>query len=258
MTCLPLGGHLAVLSQVPEHDETLHPGLEVVPHLERDDAEAVDVNLVVVLGPSLADLGADVDGGAADAARLGARPRPLLAVPGGRPAARRRVAGLAAVDLGRGPPLAVLGEPKVPELDVALRVVEDIGRLEVTVDDALAVDVRQRREDLPQHLPSVDLLEPALLVDHFVQGPRAELHLDVEDLLHLDLASRVPSLRGGADVRRPLPRERRGRGPLRAEPRLGPAGLESLEHRRVGEPAAGGEGPAADHRRRGVARPGGA
>ena len=52
------------------------------------------------------------------------------------------------------------GQAKVPELNIPLGIIEDIVWLQVSVDDALRVDVSQPGQGLPYHLP----LLPKLII----------------------------------------------------------------------------------------------
>ena len=57
----PARGQGALLHKIPEHHDTLHGGGERVPQLKGNDPQAVQVHLVVVLGPALGNLRADVE-----------------------------------------------------------------------------------------------------------------------------------------------------------------------------------------------------
>lgn len=59
----PARRQAALLHQVPQHGDSLHGGGEGVPQLKGNDPQAVQVHLVVIVGPGLADLRADVEGG---------------------------------------------------------------------------------------------------------------------------------------------------------------------------------------------------
>eukprot|EP00960_Hanusia_phi_P069409 767085-Hanusia_phi.AAC.2 len=61
----------------------------------------------------------------------------------------------------RVPPLLrqLLGDPEVPEPDVVGAVEEEVGGLDVSVDDSLLVEVPQRDHDLQEPLPDALLLD---------------------------------------------------------------------------------------------------
>ena len=60
----PARGQAARLHKIPQHRHTLHGSAEGVPQLKGNHAQAVQVHLVVVLGPAVGNLRADVEGGA--------------------------------------------------------------------------------------------------------------------------------------------------------------------------------------------------
>mmetsp|Transcript_12842 Transcript_12842/g.36096 ORF Transcript_12842/g.36096 Transcript_12842/m.36096 type:complete len:292 (-) Transcript_12842:2122-2997(-) len=190
---LPVGRQLAGLPEVAKQFVALHASFEGVPHLEHNYPKAVDVHLLVVLCPTLCNLRADVDsgpahpGGVSSKAIVPCRSWVRGASAGCRPAdaANSSAVVRCKVHLLIQPAAraAVLGEAEVPQLDVSLCIVEDVGRLEVAVDDPLAVHVGKCCQNLPEHLPRIDLLKASVLVDDLMEGTGAELHLYIKHLL---------------------------------------------------------------------------
>src|SRR5262249_49491539 len=137
-----------------------------------------------------------------------------------------------------------VGDAEVAELSDAARVEKDVGRLDVAVDDAAVVRVRERAEDVEREAPHLGggevraAGEPGgeRAAGEVLHDEEAEVFAEIEDLHDVRVAGAAPDLRLPQE---PLERGRTAAGGLKELHRdLGAGDLVAGEEDAAGDAAA--------------------
>jgi len=146
----------ALVFEVVESGDALVHGAEVADHLAEDQPQRIDVHLLIVVLVGFL-LGGEVGAGADLSGQLLWKVRQQ---PQHRLAPRLLQSGLQLLPTR----IHLLCQPKVPNLHL-LALYEDVGRLQVAVDEPVAVDVlhsTQHLLELEKHFTPVYLTVPVL------------------------------------------------------------------------------------------------